>query len=192
MCFLVFFAFDFTCINSVCNGETILKKGQVRVPHFAHKNSEFDHAEESALHYNTKILLYYFLQNAILNNEPAFVQFECYCSKIHSIDILENIKSVYLEKQVNDVYKPDLSLYCENKFMLAIEVVVTHDLEKEALSYLEKHNVPYLKVIATPRLYSELLDTYFSKSPNLLSLSEDVEFFGVSIFGRGSELLIIS
>lgn len=171
----------FTCINSVCNGEMILKKGQVRVSHFAHKNAEFDHAEETALHYNTKVLLYDFLQNAVLNNEPVFVQFECHCSKIHSINILENIKSVYLEKQVSDVYRPDLSLYCENKFMLAIEVVVTHDLEKEALSYLEKHNVPYLKLITTPKLYSELLDKYFSKNPNLLSLSECVEFFGISI-----------
>jgi hypothetical protein len=171
----------FTCANSICNGEMVLKRGQVRTSHFAHKHAEFNHADESALHYNMKILLYDFLQKAVLNNEPAYAQFQCECSKVHNINILESIENIYIEKQVSDIYRPDISLYSRNEFKFAIEVVVTHDLEKEALAYLEKNKIPYLNIMANAQIYSQLLKNYFSRDYNLLFLSKDVELYGISI-----------
>jgi hypothetical protein len=169
----------FTCANPNCNGEMILKKGEIRRPHFAHKHVEYDHGGETPLHYNTKILLFDFLQNSAINETPTFVQFKCSCSETHSINLLEHITDVYVEKQVTKIYRPDISLYSENKFKMALEIIVTHDLESEASSYLKKHEIPYLTIKATSHLYSALLQRYITNTLELLELSEDVEIEGI-------------
>jgi hypothetical protein len=170
----------FTCANSNCNGEMILKKGEIRRPHFAHKHIEFDHGGETPLHYNTKVLLFDFIQSSLINKNPTFIQFECPCSEIHFINLLEDITDVYIEKQVTETYRPDISLYCENKLKMALEVIVTHDLESEALSYLKKHEIPFLKIRTTPKLYLSLLQKYMVNNYELMEISENIELEGVS------------
>ena len=159
----------------------IMRKGEIRTPHFAHKHIDFDHGGETPLHYNTKILLFEFIQRSLTNKNPTFVTFECECSETHSINLLEDVTDVYLEKQVTEIYRPDISIYCGNTFKMAIEVIVTHDLEAEALSYLKQHDIPFLKINTTPELYSNLIQKYRTNTPELLELSNDVEIEGISI-----------
>lgn len=169
----------FICLNSNCNGEMILKKGKVRRAHFAHKHIEYNHAGETALHYNTKFLLYDFIQESLLNKTSIFLQFQCPCSETHSINLLDNVNTVYMEKQASDSYRPDISLYCDNELKMVIEVIVTHDLDSDSVSYLEKHEIPFLKIHISSDLYAQLLEKYISSNHALLNLSKEVNIKGI-------------
>ncbi|WP_342305008.1 competence protein CoiA family protein [Methanolobus sp. ZRKC5] len=169
----------FTCANPNCNGEMILRKGKIRRPHFAHKHVDFDHGGETPLHYNTKILLYDFFQTCLLHETPASVQFECSCSEVHFINLLDDVNSIQMEKHVAENYRPDLSLFNNDELKIIVEIIVTHDLENEAITFLKNAKIPFLKVRTNAKLYSELLKNYISNEHALLKLSDDVKIKGL-------------
>lgn len=171
---------SYFCANPNCNSQMVFKKGKIRTPHFAHKHKDFDHEGESILHYNTKILLFDYIKKFISSNDPLYIQFECDCSQIHGIDILDGVDDVYMEKNVNGIYRPDIALSLEDEIKMVIEVVVTHDIEPEATTYLKNHNIPYIKVLVTQELYAQILKKYHKHDSNILVLSENVKLVGIS------------
>lgn len=171
---------SYFCANPDCNGQMIFRRGEIRTPHFAHKHKDFDHEGESILHYNTKILLFDYIKKFISSNDPLYLQFECDCSQIHGINILDGVDNVYMEKNVNSIYRPDIALSREDEIKIVIEVVVTHDIEPEATAYLKNQNIPYIKILTTEKLYAQILEKYKKHDSCILILSENVELVGIS------------
>lgn len=171
---------SYFCANLDCNGQMIFRRGEIRTPHFAHKHKDFDHEGESILHYNTKILLFDYIKKFISSNDPLYLQFECDCSQIHGINILDGVDDVCMEKNVNSVYRPDIALSRENEIKIVIEVVVTHDIEPEATAYLKNQNIPYIKILTTQKLYAQTLKKYQKYDSCILILSENVGLVGIS------------
>ena len=120
-----------------CEAPLVAKKGQVRQHHLAHY--ERVEACEGWLHATAKHLLFQRCQDAINNEAPIYVQFDCMdtsshqaCRKRHSKNLFNKaINGVYLEKFIPDLnIKPDIALAVGNTPKVLIEVVVSHTPEK--------------------------------------------------------------
>lgn len=134
-----------------CNGDMIVRrsgktgKGSRR-PHYAHKASS-NCSPESVLHFLFKTQLYEHLQKSLSEGQEVPVEWDCEkCGKIHSRpNLLTKTTAIALEQGVGP-YRPDLSLYNDSgKPILAIEVVVTHAPEEEAMAYYHSHGVHVLE-----------------------------------------------
>jgi ssDNA-binding Zn-finger/Zn-ribbon topoisomerase 1 len=131
-----------------CKNEMILKKSETgkRRPHFAHKNLSPGCYPETVLHNTYKKLLYERLKNAIENNEPLYMEWDCkICQGRHRANLVENIDSVELESYLGD-YKPDIILLRQGKPISVIEIVVTHEVQENAEKYYTSQNISIIKI----------------------------------------------
>lgn len=171
---------SYFCANKDCGGEMIFRSGDIRAHHFAHKHKDFDHKGESILHYNTKLLLFDYIKKFVCNGDPLYVQFECeYCCGIHGINILDGIDAVYMEKGIGGICRPDISLFSGDDAIIALEVVVTHDVESHVMEYMRDNGIKCLKVFVDEKLYSILLERYCNYDPNILYWLSDVDIIGI-------------
>ena len=130
-----------------CNGDMIVRrsgktgKGSRR-PHFAHKASS-NCSPESVLHFLFKTQLFDHLQQSLNEGQEVPVRWDCEkCGHVHSRpNLLAKTKAVRLEKGVGP-FRPDLSMYNDaGKPILAIEIVVTHAPEEEAMAYYQSQGI---------------------------------------------------
>ena len=87
----------------VCLTDVILKKGQIRAVHFAHKTRQmcffYDHPSESEIHQEAKTLLKHWLENQSL-------QIVRYCPRCHcKSDTLIPQVSIHLRQSIEKEYK---------------------------------------------------------------------------------------
>ena len=96
---------------------------------------------EGWLHATAKHLLFQRCQDAINNEAPIYVQFDCMdtpshraCRKRHSKNLFNKaINGVYLEKFIPDLnIRPDIALAVGNTPKVLIEVVVSHTPERRS------------------------------------------------------------
>ena len=153
------------CPVPSCAGELIVKKGDIRAHHFAHKNIKINHKPETILHHNTKILLFKYLQHFISEKRSLNISFRCSCENIHNINILKKVDEIRCEKEIKDGYRPDLTLLNNNKPILYVEIIVTHDVDKN--NYQIIGNTPLIKIKPTEGIYNDLNEKFNKLDDNL-------------------------
>lgn len=136
---------SFSCIE--CSDEMVLKRGAIKVPHFAHKFVPDSCTGEGVLHYTFKTLLYRLILSHLDTGQELPITWECdRCNKIHAGNLLKRIASVEIEKHL-DKFIPDLSLFDSTGNPVAvIEVIVTHSIEPEARAFYKRKGIKVLEV----------------------------------------------
>lgn len=130
-----------------CKGEMIprrsieQKKGAKR-PHYAHKVKTPDCKPETVLHFGFKRLLSQRIQKHLDNEVPLPIKWQCTaCDRIHEGNLLKKAAHVKEEYYLGPC-RPDIALTTQNGSPVwAIEVVVTHRPEEQALSYYRKERI---------------------------------------------------
>lgn len=133
---------SYYCI--VCGGGMILKKSekQLRRPHFSHKSLTVNCTPEGALHLAFKTLLFQEIKDRLQNNQIMQIEWACqFCNRKHSVNLLNKVKNLEIEASLKTC-KPDILLFDEdNKPIIAIEIVVTHEPEEESLKCFRDNKI---------------------------------------------------
>ena len=128
-----------------CDQPFILRQGQRKRPHFAHKALTTNCTPETALHHGFKTLLFERIQHHIEQRSP--LEFEWKCDKCHGShrgNLIKKAASVALEHSLGS-RTPDIALLNEAGNPVAvIEVVVTHAPDPEAMVYYGNNNIPVI------------------------------------------------
>lgn len=145
-----------------CKGKFILRKsgktgkGSKR-PHFAHNNLTTNCTPEGVLHYSFKKLLIDLLERYRSEGKTLKVNWICRaCSIDYSkTNLKANLlaKTATIKEECNlNICQPDIALLDpEGEVMAAIEIVVTHEPEENALRYYEKNGITLIQI----NLFSE-------------------------------------
>jgi hypothetical protein len=145
-----------------CGAPMIVRNSEkkLRRPHFAHKANVTNCSPESALHFYAKNLLYNKLKDAMNESEKVFrFAWDCeHCHEEHHVNLIKRTKEVSLERKVAE-YRPDISLAdIDGKTYAAIEVVVSHKPEEEAVTYYKENKIHLIQIIIKNEVEIELLN----------------------------------
>lgn len=127
-----------------CGTRLILKRGAVKVPHFAHKPSDTCN-QETIIHKAAKLLV----QQAIADwkagrTAAPVVQRACQiCGSLVPRPLPEKVETAALEYQLTDGFIADVALLVGDKPEAAIEIKVTHAVGEEKAANL---SVPFIEV----------------------------------------------
>ena len=121
-----------------CQQVFVQRRGSRKRPHFAHKVLSPNCTPETALHHSFKTLLAEKIQRHLAEERPLPITWDCpKCAGSHAGNLLKKSVSVALEYRLGE-RQPDITLFDENQRpVAAIEVVVTHAPEEEALAFFE-------------------------------------------------------
>ncbi len=127
---------------AVCGGEMIPRQGEQKRPHFAHKALTDNCTPESALHYGFKVLLANKLKEHIATQQSLEIEWGCrYCLETHIGNLVKKASQVEIEHNLGKC-QPDIALLDRTgRVIAAIEVVVTHAPEQQALNYYQDKNI---------------------------------------------------
>ena len=187
---------DFFCPS--CKGAMILRRGEIKIAHFAHKNLTPNCNPETVLHKLGKEKVKHILDNHLDNKEPLTAGFMCnQCYGMHYYDITERIQRVELERSL-DMFRPDVSLVdLQDSTRAVIEIVVTHAPEPEVLKLYDRKNIIYLRINLSEYKDLESLEEkmQYINNGNVLNFeklfSEVVEFKEEEEIEGGGQLFII-
>ncbi len=128
----------------VCKTAVLARKGAKTRHHFAHYPGA-NCSPETVLHAIAKQLIYEKLLSAIAMKQLMQISWKCIaCSHLHSLNLLENVNQVALEKNLEDC-RPDITLFDANDHACALlEVVVSHRPDQKILNYCNQRNIPLL------------------------------------------------
>lgn len=133
---------NIVCIN--CNDVMIARKGQKKQHHFAHYKPT-QCSNETILHKMVKTSIYESMRERIGTN--LYKQWSCdTCYSQHTMDVLKQIDHVVMESSFQQ-YRPDITLLCNGKPAIFIEVVVTHKPETTYMEYAQSCNIPIITVV---------------------------------------------
>ena len=134
----------YTCPS--CDDEIILHKsgntgwGSNR-PHFVHKPDSAHCSNETVLHDSFKRKIFSYLDQKIKESLPVDFCWKCaHCLDEHSGNLIRSATSVKLETKVEERI-PDVSVYRESSPTIAIEVVVHHEPEDQALKFYASRGI---------------------------------------------------
>lgn len=134
---------DFYCLS--CGGQMLLKRGQIRIPHFAHKFIPENCSSETVLHSSFKHLLFRKIDESLKNKEPLLMSWKCKkCYEKHEGNLIKRADSAKLEFSFSKC-QPDIALFNNEKPIVFIEVVVTHQPEINVLEFCEENQVILVK-----------------------------------------------
>lgn len=130
-----------------CKGEMIprrsveQKKGAKR-PHYAHKVKSPNCEPESVLHFGFKRFLSQRIQKHLDNKEPLPIKWLCStCDREHQGNVLKKATRVEEELSLGP-FRPDIVLStAADSPVWALEVVVTHAPEEQALAYYRQQGI---------------------------------------------------
>ena len=134
---------SYTCL--VCEEVMIARRGEVRAWHFAHKNVTNCVGGEGQLHKIAWRTIALGIKSAIAGDRDYPVTFGCPGGHPTEFSI-PNHSTVKTNKQVLPPLRGDVSvLDTDGKLVLAVEIVVTHDLDPKALAIYRRSNTLVLK-----------------------------------------------
>lgn len=109
--------------------------------------------------------MYMILQEYLQNNIPFY--FYPPLTLNSQINLLENICKIQIEKKLDEICRPDISLIDKNRNVLvAIEIVDTHTPKNIIIQYYKEHNIALYQVNIRP--YDNLTNIEkISKHPNI-------------------------
>lgn len=148
----------------VCKEPVILKKGEKKVPHFAHKITETCNPK-TIMHKTAKILIKQMIEEWKLGKtQSPIVERKCHvCGDIVTQLLPDKVYSVALEHKMVDGTIPDIVLMDNEKTPLAaIEIRVTHAVDEEKS---KKISIPFIElegkdVIENPTVWVPVTDKF--------------------------------
>jgi len=135
----------YSCIG--CAERMVLRRGEIKRPYFAHYTENLNCKPETVLHKMAKDTIKAGIDTALsLNFEYPF-NWRCpVCNQEHSGDLARSTREVKTEVSLDGV-RPDILLSSiKEKPLVAIEVVVTHSPEQEAIEAYKRLKLPVLLV----------------------------------------------
>lgn len=135
------------CTCPECNRRVVARKGNIKIHHFAHYHKHDSCSSETVLHRLGKHFLYERLINALQQNESISLQWKTEeCSKLHEGNLLKNVSSALLEKQIQGI-RPDITLIdVNNQPVVFVEIVVTHNPEMAVIDYAKDNKIPLIVI----------------------------------------------
>lgn len=140
----------------ICREELILRISKIpegkkyyRKNHFAHKAGSTSNCSESYLHKRTKQNLASLIREKINSNPKELtIGWECdECGEYHKRNLLKKVVKVVEEYDLGTC-RPDIALFDkDDKVIIVIEVVVTHEPEPEAMLYYKNNNIACLQLV---------------------------------------------
>jgi len=124
----------------------VAKRGLVRQPHFAHKQSISCSDPDTALHRTAQALIIQSLDKARNCNEEYRIGYSCPdCGRSVSHNIAPVVTEIRAESSIVEGTRSDIVLYRKVRNPIVLEVVVTHDLEPDTRNrYLESRSPVFL------------------------------------------------
>lgn len=139
-------------ICPVCQCSVILKLGNHRVHHYAHRPEDKCTANqpETALHLNMKFYIY----KQLLQTRKIYTEDSCegYCGAKRKQVWLEGWDRVDVEFAI-DSFRPDIALMSKGKVIGAIEILVTHPVSEQKARYFNDQGFFWIEVRAKETLY---------------------------------------
>jgi hypothetical protein len=139
----------------VCKETAILKLGQIKVHHFAHKAGSVCALTnpETALHYNMKC----YIHNQLKTANTIWVEQRCnhynpFCQIKRLVPWLTGWDDVQLEYTIGG-YRPDIALLREGQVIGAIEVLVTHAVETEKAEFYNRRFIRWVEIQGSEPFY---------------------------------------
>lgn len=148
-----------------CQDAVILKKGEIKTAHFAHKASETCN-QETILHKTAKQLIVDAISDWKSDKTDAPVLKRtceiCHQSKDQSLP--DKVECAMLEYRMSDGFVVDVALMVESEPAAAIEIRVSHAVDENKAKLL---SVPFIelegqKVIENPTVFEPILDRFLS------------------------------
>lgn len=137
----------YTCPN--CGKELLLRKGRVRIAHFAHKikTDDENRCSESVLHKQFKKQCSEVISAKIKEKQELFFAWKCIrCRQTQTDNLLSDVVEVATEYNLG-VCRPDIALLdSEGKVIKIVEIVVSHSPEEKSLKYYKENDIVCLKV----------------------------------------------
>lgn len=151
-----------TFICPDCSEELIMNLFRTRnEAHFSHKSDSIcaggngGGGDESELHNTYKNELFFRLKQKLSKNEPYNLTKRCYCDRHVSVDILDDCAELFLEKQLTEGYKPDITIKGKNADTI-IEIVNTHKIDAFGLTHIKNENIRTVVINVTQPAKHEL------------------------------------
>ncbi|RKU21399.1 hypothetical protein C6500_06480 [Candidatus Poribacteria bacterium] len=146
-----------------CQDTVILRKGEIKTAHFAHKASETCN-QETILHKTAKQRIVEVISDWKVGKiDPPILKRVCeICRKSIDQSLPDKVERAILEYRMSNGFIVDIALMVENKPAAAIEIGVTHAVDENKASLLP---VPFIelegqKVIESPTTFEPIQD-YF-------------------------------
>ncbi|WP_028987587.1 competence protein CoiA family protein [Thermicanus aegyptius] len=136
---------DKTYFCPVCGEPVVLRQGNVRVAHFAHKTS-IKCNQETILHKTAKLLV----QKSIYDwkagrADTPVIQRQCrICHTVENHPLPGEITDAILEYRLSEGYVVDVALMAGNVVKIAVEIKVTHGVDEVKT---ERLSVPFLELL---------------------------------------------
>ena len=154
------------CIE--CDEEMyVVNRGSKQSPHFRHK-VESNSVHEGALHFNTKCLIYDYVNSFFVCGSPLYVKVKCLDGFTYWYNILNNVEIVQKEKSMADEYRPDVSIIGTD-FIFSIEIIDTHPLSSTAKQYIVDNDLNLIEVNATIDVYEEVKNNFHDRIDTLFA-----------------------
>ena len=135
----------YSCI--ACGERMVLRRGEIKRPYFAHYTEDLNCTPETVLHKMAKDNIKAGIEDAMsLNLEYPFTWWCTVCNQEHKGDLALSPREVKTEVSLDGV-RPDILLSSiKGKPLVAIEVIVTHSPEQEAIKAYKRLKLPVLLI----------------------------------------------
>ena len=148
-----------------CQDTVILRKGEIKTAHFAHKASETCN-QETILHKTAKQLIVDVISDwrSGKTNAPVLKRTCELCRQSKDQPLPDKVECAMLEYRMPDGFVVDVALMVENEPAAAVEVRVSHAVDENKAKLL---SVPFIelegqKVIENPTVFEPVLDRFLS------------------------------
>ena len=131
-----------------CDREMVIKRGDVRSPHFAHKAGFVQCEGDNTLHEAAKAFIRQGFLHAVATGGEYQVGYPCKgCETPISVNVAIEGASIDSEKTVVEGTRSDLVIFQpDGSPRIIIEIVVTHDLESDTKQRYKAANYPVVTV----------------------------------------------
>ena len=135
-----------------CDREMVIKRGQVRREHFAHKAGLVDCDGFAALHNSAQAMICQGFRQAVVERSEYLLAYPCSrCYSPIRADIAQGNPIIYSEKTIVEGTRSDLVVTKSDGVTkrVVIEIVVSHDVEPETRLKYESAGIPVVKIKPT-------------------------------------------
>ena len=131
-----------------CDREMVIRRGHVRRPHFAHKAGFVRCEKDNTLHEAAKAFICQGFLHAVTTGAEYQVGYPCKgCKTPISVNVAIEGASIASERVVVKGTRSDLAIFQpDGSPRVIIEIVVTHDLERDTKQRYEEANYPVVTV----------------------------------------------
>jgi hypothetical protein len=146
-----------------CGDTVILKKGEIKVPHFAHKVSD-SCSQETIIHITAKQLVQRAITDWKLGKASSpLVKRQCkVCQTIIEQPLPDKVETASIEHRLSDNFVADVALMVGKQAAAAIEIRVTHAVDEVKSASL---SIPFIEldgneVLSSPSLWKPIVDNF--------------------------------